>query len=269
MLKLWLRDGSYLYGFSPFPARTKVPTQDFGDTPIKAWEPFLIGTDKGLQPLAEERWQNGAVLVKGFVLPHHSKPTDKEFRDASGPNGWNDQQGFYIYRNDRMLVAGDWLDMFRKEKHYKLARISIDLPNSLDRDWQIDIKKSTARPPWGVKGPLEAIAKRVRKQAVEVYRQRGKVIQRQLKTEDFTPVWQDVIRQGKKYYQINREHHFIAQILEEMSDQKKTLNQLLRVIEETIPVPFIFVNERNLRNHMARRLKMRQNSMTEQKNGIF
>ena len=45
------------------------------------------------------------------------------------------------------MLAGDWLGLFRKEEHYKLVRIQIDLPNKLDTDWQIDIKKSTARPP--------------------------------------------------------------------------------------------------------------------------
>lgn len=66
---------------------------------------------------------------------------------AEGVNGWTNQQGFYIYRGKRLMLAGDWLGLFRKEEHYKLVRIQIDLPNKLDTDWQIDIKKSTARPP--------------------------------------------------------------------------------------------------------------------------
>lgn len=222
-------------------ARLKIA---FGETLLNAWDPFLIGSE-GLQPLPEERLQNGAVTIKGYILPHRSKLADKEYQDAGGLNGWNEQQGFYIYRNDRLLVSGDWLGMFRKEEHYKLARIAIDLPNTLDNDWQIDIKKSTARPPWGVKGTLEAIARKVRAQANEVFRQRAKVIQRQLRTEDFTPVWQDEIRKGKRFYKINREHHLIALILEELGDQKKDVEQLMRVIEETIPVPNIFINEKD------------------------
>ena len=222
-------------------ARLKIT---FGETPLAAWDPFLIGSE-GLQPLPEERLQNGAVNIKGYILPHRSKLADKEYQDAGGPNGWNEQQGFYIYRNDRMLVAGDWLGIFRKEDHYKLARIAIDLPNTLDNDWQIDIKKSTARPPWGVRGNLEAIAKKVRTQANEVFRQRAKVVQRQLKTEDFTPVWQDEIRKGKRFYKINREHHLIALILDELGDRRKDVERLLRVIEETIPVPSIYIHEKD------------------------
>ena len=64
------------------------------------------------------------------VLPHVSKLSKQAHEAASGPEGWNAEQGFYIYRNRRMLVAGDWLGpRFQKEEHYKLARIGVDLPN--------------------------------------------------------------------------------------------------------------------------------------------
>ena len=61
---------------------------------------------------------------------------------ASGVHGWNAHQGFYVYRNERMLVAGDWLGLgFQKEEHYKLARLQIDLPNSMDAEWQLDARQ--------------------------------------------------------------------------------------------------------------------------------
>ena len=48
----------------------------------------------------------------------------------------------------------------------------------MDAEWQIDIKKSVARPPLSFREQIKAIAKNVREQAVEVYRHRGKVIKR-------------------------------------------------------------------------------------------
>src|SRR5439155_17762260 len=88
------------------------------------------------------------VVVDAYILPHHSKLGPQEYADAGGPHGWVAHQGFYIYRNSRLLVPGDWLGLgVKKEEHYKLARIRIDLPNTLDAPWGIDIKKSTARVP--------------------------------------------------------------------------------------------------------------------------
>jgi hypothetical protein len=46
----------------------------------------------------------------------------------------------------------------------------------LDAEWQIDIKKSVARPPLVLREQLKAYADTVRSQAVEVYRHRVKVI---------------------------------------------------------------------------------------------
>ena len=59
---------------------------------------------------------------------------------------WYDLQGFYIYRNNRLLLFGDWLGLFSKNEHFKNARILIDIPNRLDHEWKIDIKKATATP---------------------------------------------------------------------------------------------------------------------------
>jgi Histidine kinase-, DNA gyrase B-, and HSP90-like ATPase len=122
----------------------------FQDRIVEAWNPFLTG-ETATQGFPSEPLHNGKASIKGFVLPHKSKITGEVFKDAEGPKGWNEQQGFYIYRNERLLLAGDWLGMFRKEEHYKLARIQIDLPNNLDAEWQIDIKKSVARPPLGLR----------------------------------------------------------------------------------------------------------------------
>jgi hypothetical protein len=214
----------------------------FQEREIKAWDPFLRGAD-GLQPGAEEYLGDGDIIVKGYVLPHKSKISDTEFKYASGPKGWNEQQGFYIYRNERLLVAGNWLGMFRKEEHYKLCRIMIDIPNTVTNDdnWQIDIKKSVARPPIKVHNQLKAYAREIINKAVNVYRHKGKVLQRKYPSFKFTPVWLEKQRHNKRFYSINRQHPIIKDILEEPS--KQSINELLRFIEETIPVPLITIQE--------------------------
>ena len=51
------------------------------------------------------------VKVQGFVLPHRSRLTEDEYLAGGGPRGWLDQQGFYVYRRNRLIVAGDWLKL--------------------------------------------------------------------------------------------------------------------------------------------------------------
>lgn len=214
----------------------------FQQREVEAWNPFLMN-DSATQQFPEEPLQNYKVRMRGYVLPHKSKLTEEEFRKNEGPNGWNDQQGFYIYRNERLLVAGEWLGIFRKEEHYKLARIQVDLPNDLDAEWQIDIKKSVARPPLVLRDQLKAYASKVRSQAVEVYRHKGKILQRKYAAVQFQPVWQEKIRHGKRFYEINRAHPVIQSLINSQNGKSADVNNLLRFIEETVPVPLITIKE--------------------------
>ncbi|MCF6151842.1 MAG: ATP-binding protein [Candidatus Kuenenia stuttgartiensis] len=214
----------------------------FQDRPVEAWNPFLPN-EPATQGFPEESFYNGKVIVKGYVLPHKSKISEDKFKEAEGPKGWNEQQGFYIYRNERLLLAGDWLGMFRKEEHYKLARIEINLPNNLDSEWQIDIKKSIARPPLALRNQLKAYAGKVRSQAVEVYRHKGKNV-KPYPGQKFVPLWIDHKRGDRWFYKINREHPLIEKIRKQAEDKPdKAIDTLLKFIEETIPVKSIYIRE--------------------------
>lgn len=214
----------------------------FQDRKIEAWDPYLTD-ETSTQPFPPEPLFNGKITVKGYVLPHKSRISEARFRSGEGPKGWNEQQGFYIYRNERLLLAGDWLGMFRKEEHYKLARIQIDLPNDMDAEWQIDIKKSVARPPHELYERLKAYAGTVRAQAVEVYRHRGKNIS-PMPWQKFVPLWTDHKRGDKWFFKVNRKHPLIEEIKRQaVTKPEKSIDALLRLIEETIPTKSIYIKE--------------------------
>lgn len=212
----------------------------FQDNEIKPWNPFLQ-SEQSTQSFSEEQLHNGKVIIKGFVLPHKSKIDEETYKYAEGTKGWNEHQGFYIYRNERLLLSGDWLGLFRKEEHYKLIRIQIDIPNSLDADWQIDIKKSVARPPLIYKDQIKNYATKVRAQGVEVYRHRGKTI-KQTNGQKFVPLWIDHKRGDKWFYKINREHPLLDMAkLQAQSEPDKAIETLIRFIEENIPSKSIYI----------------------------
>ncbi len=214
----------------------------FQDRQLEQWNPFMP-TELATQGFPEEPLYNGKVFIKGYVLPHKSKIPEEKFREAEGPRGWNEQQGFYIYRNERLLLAGDWLGMFRKEEHYKLARIEINLPNHLDSEWQIDIKKSVARPPLKIRDQLRAYAGKVRAQAVEVYRHKGKNV-KPYPGQKFVPLWVDHKRGAKWFYKVNRDHPLLEIIKQQAAEKpEKAIESLLKLIEETIPVKSIYIRE--------------------------
>lgn len=217
----------------------------FKNRMIEPWDPFMIGAD-GLQAKADVYLRNKSIMIKGFVLPHRSKLTTEQYNIGKGPkDSWTAHQGFYVYRNKRMLVAGDWLGVgnFKKEVHYDLCRILIDLPNSCDNEWQIDIKKSIARPPQKFSAQILSVAKDVRIQAREVYSHRGKIIKRKYSQTDDQFLWEDYKRHDKRFYRLNRNHPVLKELLENGNNNKNEIEKVLRFIEETIPIPLITLKE--------------------------
>lgn len=138
------------------------------------------------------------------------------------------------------MVAGDWLGLgFQKEEHYKLARIQIDITNDMDPLWQIDVRKSMARPPGALCEELRRIAKVTRARAVEVYRHRGKVLVKRAE-KGLVPMWQQRVRHGKVSYEVNREHPVVLEAVE--NPTTKTVRALVKIVEATIPVPLIAID---------------------------
>jgi len=209
---------------------------------LKAWDPFCTSESKTQEQSVD--YLPGDVRVKGFVLPHKDGFSSLEaYNDAEGMNGWPSQQGFYVYRGKRLLLAGDWLGLFRKEEHYKLARILIDLPNSVDQDWKIDIMKSRATPPNGCREQLEAYAKSVRAKAEEVFRHRGKII-KQRAGQDYQPLWLEKKKDNTWSVVINRQHLLVKNMRElAKTEPEKAIDTLLKFIEQTVPTKTVYIHE--------------------------
>lgn len=215
----------------------------FRDRLIEPWDPFMVGAE-GLQTKPETRLGGGKIKIKGFILPHRSKISADQYNLGKGPkDSWTAHQGFYVYRNRRLLVAGDWLGLFKREVHYDLCRILIDLPNNFDDEWQIDIKKSIARPPTIFRNQILAIAKEARNQAVEVYRHKGKILKRKLASDEYFPFWEERARHGKRFYKINRKHPLLLELFSKADELKTEIDRVIQFIEETIPVPLITLQE--------------------------
>lgn len=219
------------------PARLRVFINEHH---VEPFDPFFIGF--ATRELLPHHLQSpsGSVLVEPFVMPHESKLLDAEERKLAGdPKDWTARQGFYIYRQDRLLVAGSWLGYrdWRKDERHKLARIRISLPNTSDEDWQIDVTKCKARPPEALREKLRLIGKTTRENALRVMSYRG-VRLTTPGTRSVRHVWDQIIHHGRTTYRVNRDHPAIAALLDDRQ-QKASIEAMLKVIEESIPVALI------------------------------
>lgn len=211
------------------------------DVAVQPWDPYLTGeAATQVLPTTPLSYHDATVFVRPFILPHQSKLSKATHQAAGGPKGWNAHQGFYVYRNDRLLVAGDWLGFgWAKEEHYKLARIAVDIPTSMDLDWDIDVTKSRASPPPALREELRRIAERTRSDAKRVYSHRGAQLTAHADSSR-TLLWQPLSRHDKMFYRLDRSHPLVQRALN-VSTDKAALNALLRLVEETVPFPHITI----------------------------
>lgn len=216
---------------------------------IEAWNPFLYNLTTKPEMGQPERLSNN-VEVTYYILPHMSRISHDEYEKSGGPSGWFNQQGFYFYRGDRLLVSGDWLGLEKKRDYSKLARIAVNFPNTGDFDWNLDIKKSTATPPIEIRRELSRIAKIAIKKSAKIYNWRGQKSISQIGSENsLEKLWKDTTnRDGIKKYQINRKHPIIAQALE-IEGSKKIFSKTLKLIESNIPIELILYNQNEDPSH--------------------
>jgi hypothetical protein len=206
-----------------------------GETVLLSWDPFLKEKSTALAPETLS-FHNQPIAVTPYVLPHQSKLTDAEHDSAGGSLGWNAHQGFYIYRQDRLIVPGTWLNLsLKKEEHYKLARIAIDLPNTADADWHLNVMKAHVDAPAGLRDELARIATATRRQASAVYRFRG---ERAAPTN--TPpqrfVWKRSNAKHGVRFRVDRSHPAVQALLNDGCGHGGALEALLSMVESTVPI---------------------------------
>lgn len=181
------------------------------------------------------------VFANYFILPHMSRISEYEYEQSGGPKGWFDNQGFYLYRENRLLVGGGWLGIKKNNEYSKLARIEVNFSNSNDFHWALDIKKSTATPPQSIKKELKRIAEIAIKKSMQVYNYRGSSSIRALSEYRLEPIWIDeTLPDGSKRYKLNKKNLIVLKALDSASPE---LKKLIRIMEKNIPVDLIIYNQ--------------------------
>lgn len=181
----------------------------------------------------------GNIKIQAFQLPHHSKVSAEQYKRLEGKDGYVKSQGFYVYRNGRLLIHGTWFGLARQTETTKLARVKIDLPNSEDFTWAIDVKKSHATPPDTIRTELKRTIDRIMQSSTRVYKNRGTRISK----KDYVSMWTEFHQHNEKCYKLNLEHPTISTLLESLdNDTRIKIKDIFSLIESTLPIESIFAD---------------------------
>ena len=151
------------------------------DEVVEPWDPFgeefgteeLLNREFGVEIRDADVTKNASFRLRAFALPPRSELT-KDQRDRAQILTAN--QGFYVFREGRLLAHGTWLGLRSVEPHLNLARIEFSFDHRLDDAFQIDIKKSRIQLQRDLQDDLRRLVQPAIVEAQERYRKNQRTV---------------------------------------------------------------------------------------------
>lgn len=202
---------------------------------IAPLDPFMSASPK----IQRTEWEpidveGETVRLMAFTLPYLNRLSAKERDNVLRLGGLRETQGFYVYRGGRLVIWGTWFRVMPRSEMAKLTRVRVDIPNSLDHLWALDVKKSTADPPPKVRNRLRELARTMTLPGERVQRFRGRKVSTSL---DIDYLW-NVIEESTSFrYEINAAHPTIEAFKQGLSEaQRRQFELVLCDVQATFPV---------------------------------
>ena len=179
------------------------------------------------------------IRIRPVTLPHHDKVSPEDWKRYAGPEGYVNNQGFYLYRNRRLIVHGTWFRLAPQAELTKLSRVLIDMPNSLDSDWKLDVKKASAQPPVPVRERVRRIVERLGGPSKRTYTARGA----RLTEDSLLPVWIRSQNKNRISYGLNAEHPLLSGFMRRLEDDlADDFRKLVALVVSTLPVEALYAD---------------------------
>ncbi len=209
---------------------------------VKGLDPFLENHPKS--DIFKEKYikYNGKnIRVQQVILPHTTDLSDEDIEKLGGIDSFRKGQGFYIYRNNRLITYGTWFKLASTNLNselYKYGRIMVDIPNSLDEEWGIDIKKQNANIPISFLQHLKKAVSDVRTKSESKNSKRARL---NLEKDD-NKIWNKRLnREQKEMFFINTDSNFVKNFINDFEDKDKAkIIRLLDIISSSIPYNDIY-----------------------------
>ena len=208
-------------------------------TPLDALDPFHSGHPATQASPAEAIpvTDGTKVMMKAYTLPHYSKLEKDEYETLGGEEGYVKNQGFYVYRNNRLIIHGTWFRLAKHGELSKLVRISIDIPNSLDSMWKVTIDKSDVQLPSRLRERMKTLVDRFRDNSTRVFRSRGG----RISDGRTISVWERFARNQQIEYRLNRSHPLLIALTHALdAEGQSRLDHVFKLIEQEMPLDAVF-----------------------------
>lgn len=213
---------------------------------LKPLDPFLSGKSNQTpqQKIPIKEGSNECILLEGYTLPALNKLSQSQKTDIELKNDLNQAQGFYIYRGNRLIKYGGWLGLKKYQALTNLSRVKVDVPNSIDEEWNTDIKKTSMDPPPRVMDSLRKLLDKFHDPSKKIYKKRASD-----KLKD-VEIWQRYEQQKdlnkpdlKVTFEVNKKSDRYKKMFNKLDKKnQKAFLDFINYLEEELPAQQISID---------------------------
>lgn len=232
--KYIIEDGLNIYIFSSKSTKNKKK--------ICGWNPFYLQENKDTAVVSEKEisFNGSKIVVNSYILPVYSN-LSKVDQDYMVGKGLIEQEGFYIYRNKRLIQEGGWMDLpnIKSDQKCEYARIEVNIGTNLDKEFDVNFSKFKVIIPNELIKDFTEIANYARTKSRKNYEyvKNPELKPGLKKKKDNIPVWQTHKTDDGIKLNINLDHPVLKQILSKLTQSER--KKVTSLISKTLPISML------------------------------
>lgn len=208
---------------------------------VRGWDPFYLPNNKATSIISTKQLKlnDKYIEITSYILPTFSN-LSKEDQDYMVGRGLIEQQGFYIYRNKRLIQEGGWLSLpnISADQKCAYARIEVKIGTFLDKEFDVNFSKCQINIPTELINSFIEIANYARKNSRKNYDYvKNPSTKSTIKKPIDVKVWKTYKTDEGIKLSINLEHPVIKKAFEKLKESE--IKKITNLITKTIPINMI------------------------------
>lgn len=208
---------------------------------IKPWDPYLASLPSTQKILDQTiTWNDRKIYIKAYILPPIEQLSEIEIHELYARDRINsslvDLQGFYVYREKRLIEYGTWLNLegLTKDSKSNYARVSVDIDNTMDDLFEINFLKDKIKVPTEFVSDFIKIGKFAKTQSRNNFNYIKNPRPKKKNGKGIQNVWLTQSSNEGIKLELNFNHPYIAKIMNSFDSQ--TFKKLINFITKEIPI---------------------------------
>ena len=185
----------------------------------------------------QSTFRSDVIKIEGFVLPSRAISETKKrlTKWTTRYRGLMDMEGLYIYRADRIILFGGWNGIVKKAPRLQLARLRVEVGNSVDHLLHLNVAKSQIVIPHELRNAFEDYIQELKIEAEREYYNRGIRKFSGKKSHDNIQLFDRSYSNRGSVLEVNNNFPLVKTLEDSLSKkQQSQLNLLLRMINTRV-----------------------------------